>query len=357
MIVTNQTTADLYFGPLHLAAGVGQTLTVDDTSATSLYLLSDAVADAVNNAYNAGKITVTGQAQPFPRPTGIPKLLHGDGSPEGLVYAPQGSVYMRRDAAVTYVLYVKTTGVTVSTGWAAVDTTGASVPTGSISQFAGTVAPTGWLLCDGSACSQTAYAALYAAIVATLGAVTVTIASPAVFTLTNHGLIAGDVVYLETSGALPTGLSSDVPYYVIASGLTTNTFELSASRGGTAINTSGSQSGTHTLHHAPYANSNMSAGSFTLPDLRGRVPVGYSGSGGAANVAPLGNNDGRAVSVRNISHSHTMRPPQNSGSNSGGIGAYATWANSSGPSSSNTSGDTNNTDDPAYLTINHIIKI
>jgi hypothetical protein len=117
MIVTNQTSSDIYFGPLHLGAGVGTQLTVDDTSATSLYLTSDAVADALNNAYNAGKVTVSSQAQPFPRPTGVPQILHGDGNPEGLVYASQGSIYMRRDATGGAVLYAKTTGITLSTGW------------------------------------------------------------------------------------------------------------------------------------------------------------------------------------------------------------------------------------------------
>jgi hypothetical protein len=114
MLVTNQTAVDYWFGPLHLAAGVGSTLTVDDTTATSLYLANDAVADAINNLYMAGKITVSSAAAPFPRPTGVPALLHGDGSPEGGVFAPQGSVFMRRDQAA---LYVKTTAVTVDTGW------------------------------------------------------------------------------------------------------------------------------------------------------------------------------------------------------------------------------------------------
>lgn len=115
MLVTNQTSQDYWFGPLHLAAGVGQTLTVDDTTATSLYLANDSVADAINNLYVAGKITVSSAAAPFPRPTGVPTLLHGDGSPEGRDFAPQGSVYMRRDQAG---LYVKTTAVTLDTGWA-----------------------------------------------------------------------------------------------------------------------------------------------------------------------------------------------------------------------------------------------
>ena len=42
--------------------------------------------------------------------------------------------------------------------------TGATAPVGSIMQHAGSTAPTGWLLCDGSAVSQTAYAALFATI-------------------------------------------------------------------------------------------------------------------------------------------------------------------------------------------------
>jgi hypothetical protein len=120
MLVTNQTTQDYYFGPLHLPAGVGQQLTVDDTTATSLYLTDDSVADAINNLYNAGKITVSSAAAPFPRPTGMPHVAHGDGSPEGIVYAPQGSLYLRRDGADAWHLYVKSTAVTVNTGWLAV---------------------------------------------------------------------------------------------------------------------------------------------------------------------------------------------------------------------------------------------
>jgi microcystin-dependent protein len=175
MLVTNQTNSDIYFGPLHLGAGVGATLTVDDTTATSLYLTDDTVADALNNAYNSGRIQVTSAAQPFPRPTGTPALLHGDGNPEGLVFAPQGSLYMRRDGLVTNGggLYIKTTGITLSTGWIDVPTaSGASVvlPAGSLVPFGGASAPTGWLLCDGSAVARSVYAQLFTAIGTLYGA-------------------------------------------------------------------------------------------------------------------------------------------------------------------------------------------
>lgn len=76
---------------------------------------------------------------------------------------------------------------------------------------------------------------------------TVTIASPAVFTATAHGLLEGMPVVLSTTGALPTGLAAATVYFVIAAGLTANAFEVSATLGGSAINTSGSQSGTHTV--------------------------------------------------------------------------------------------------------------
>lgn len=81
----------------------------------------------------------------------------------------------------------------------------------------------------------------------TLGNPTITIASPAVITLNSHGLTLNDTVQFTTTGALPTGISASTTYYVISAGLTTNAFEISATLGGTAINTSGTQSGTHTL--------------------------------------------------------------------------------------------------------------
>jgi hypothetical protein len=82
------------------------------------------------------------------------------------------------------------------------------------------------------------------------GTTTVTIASPGRFTKTAHGLATGDVIYLTTSGALPTGLSASTIYYVIVDDvdhfwLATSSANATA---GTKINTSGSQSGTHTLN-------------------------------------------------------------------------------------------------------------
>lgn len=76
--------------------------------------------------------------------------------------------------------------------------------------------------------------------------VTISNASPAVVSWTSHGLTAGDLVQFTTTGSLPTGLSINTSYYVLPSGLTANAFQLAASPGGTAINTSSAGSGTHT---------------------------------------------------------------------------------------------------------------
>lgn len=121
MRVTNTTNQDYWFGPLHLAAGNGTFIDVDDTSATSLYLTDDTVADAINTLSASGKVTVSNLSTGvlFPRPTGTPQVLHGDGSPEGIVYAGQGSIYLRRDVSAGMQLYQKTTGIHLNTGWVA----------------------------------------------------------------------------------------------------------------------------------------------------------------------------------------------------------------------------------------------
>lgn len=73
---------------------------------------------------------------------------------------------------------------------------------------------------------------------------TVTIASPGVVT-SNVPLVDDTPVRLLTTGALPTGLTVGTLYYVVNSSGTT--FELAATAGGTPINTSGTQSGTHRI--------------------------------------------------------------------------------------------------------------
>lgn len=76
---------------------------------------------------------------------------------------------------------------------------------------------------------------------------TVTTASPAVFTKSAHGFAENTALSFDTSGTMPTGLSnsrSGKIYYVIATGLTANEFQVSLTPGGTAVNVTGAGTGT-----------------------------------------------------------------------------------------------------------------
>ena len=103
---------------------------------------------------------------------------------------------------------------------------------------------------------------------------TMTIANPAVVTITAHKFANGDAVVFTTTGALPTGVASGTTYY--ARSVTSDTFNLydtsaNAVSGGTTgrVTTTGSQSGVHTctgpsrLGGVPWA----SGGSFNDYDL------------------------------------------------------------------------------------------
>lgn len=142
----------------------------------------------------------------------------------------------------------------------------AGVPAGAMSLYGASSAPSGWLLCDGTAVSRSTYAALFTAISTTYG---------------------------------------------VGDGSTT----------------------------------------FNVPDLRGRVPVGYYASG-PAEVNALGDNEGLLVNNRNISHRHSIT------NGSGGSGSAIPTASSGTPINQvmYTGGDTANTEYPAYLAINYIIK-
>lgn len=79
----------------------------------------------------------------------------------------------------------------------------------------------------------------------TSSVVTITIASPGVVTLTAHGFNNNARINFSTTGALPTGLTAGTTYFV--RNAAANTFEVSATSGGASINTSGTQSGVHSV--------------------------------------------------------------------------------------------------------------
>lgn len=85
----------------------------------------------------------------------------------------------------------------------------------------------------------------------TTATVTITIAAPGVITWTAHGFTtACPVVFTNSGGALPTGITSGTVYYIDPASVTANTFKIATTLAnalaGTDITTSGSQSGTQT---------------------------------------------------------------------------------------------------------------
>ena len=107
--------------------------------------------------------------------------------------------------------------------------------------------------------------------------VTISNASPGVINWTGHALLANTPVVFSTTGALPTGLTAGTPYYV-KTVLDSNTFTVSATPGGTVINTSSAGSGVHTGTTQP------------VPSKRyfiGLVTAATEGFGGPNNVRQL----------------------------------------------------------------------
>lgn len=225
-----------------------------------------------------------------------------------------------------------------------------AIPAGSIFDFVSPTAPPGWLTCDGSAVSRSTYSTLFAAITRNVGAPTISLASPAVITMASHGLVVGDAVFFETTGALPTGITADTTYYVISAGYGSGAFEISATPGGSAINTSVSQSGTHTLYYAPFGVA-ASASTFNLPDLRGRMTAGFAASGGHTDVSSLNKNDGVAAANRRPTHKTT-------GAFTSSVNAVALSGAQNGVVINSTPAGTSSDvpDAPAYLVLNKIIK-
>ena len=74
----------------------------------------------------------------------------------------------------------------------------------------------------------------------------ITQASPAVFTKTDHGLQAGSTLVFSTTGTLPAGIVAGKEYYVSETGLTGNTFRITSQfLGSVQIATTSAGSGTH----------------------------------------------------------------------------------------------------------------
>ena len=87
-------------------------------------------------------------------------------------------------------------------------------------------------------------------IISTNGTVTVSSATPAVVSWATHGLAIGDLVsFTNSGGALPSGITAGIIYYVMTAGFGINAFQIELVKGsGIAINTTNTGTGVHTCH-------------------------------------------------------------------------------------------------------------
>lgn len=184
------------------------------------------------------------------------------------------------------------------------------MPIGALIDYGGHTCPAYFLETYGQSLNAVTYADLFAALVK-FATVTMTIASPCVVTWTSHGRQNGDPIKFTTTGALPTGLIAGTTYYIVNK--TANTFQVAATAGGTAIDTSGSQSGTHTGIHAPHGCAdNLST--FNAPDLRGRATVGLDNMGGTSAdrlTGLTGGLNGDVMGMAGGAQSHALSSGEN----------------------------------------------
>lgn len=180
-----------------------------------------------------------------------------------------------------------------------------SIPAGSVEPWFTATAKAGYLHCDGSEKSMTAYEDLYDVWGGNFGLDVGTAftadSSTDTFTATAHGLSNGDVVEVSNSGgALPAGLTENTKYFVV--GAATNTFQVSASRGGSAVTITDNGTGTHSFHSR-----------FKLVDMRGEFLRGWdNGAGNDPDAASrtdrgdgtTGDNVGTKQADENKSHQH-----------------------------------------------------
>lgn len=235
----------------------------------------------------------------------------------------------------------------------------AVVPTGAVLSYGAAAAPTGFLLCDGTAVSRTTYATLFGVVgtnfgvgngsttfnlpdlrdrfilgAGTASSKVATFASRAsnVITVTgisnaaNNEFITGQAVTYNTTGTVITGLTNNVVYYLVRTGNLTFSLAstLANAQNGTVITLSGDGTGTQTFTLALTAR--------TLGD-----------TGGEENHA--------MTSSELLAHTHPQNPTT-------GTGGGATVGNvvSSGTTTGSTGGNVAMNNMPPFAALTYIIK-
>lgn len=224
----------------------------------------------------------------------------------------------------------------------------AVTPVGGIIAYGGVTAPSGWALCNGyAAYTRTAQASLFAVIGQIYNDSFTADSGTDFLTATAHPFSNDDQVTLwSEDDDLPAGLDDEITYYIINK--TADTFQLSLSQGGAAVNFTDNGSGQMTVALST---------TFQLPDLRGRSPLGAGQGSGLTDRAmgAMGGEEDHVLTVAELaSHSHTVSTYTVVGTNLVGSGTSTPGAT---PETGNTgSNNAHNTMHP-YQATNFIIKL
>lgn len=228
-------------------------------------------------------------------------------------------------------------------------------PSGLISPYAGSSAPTGWLLCDGSAVSRTTYATLFGIISTTYG--------------TGDGSSTFNVPDLRGRMAIGTGTGTKA-ISLPASAVSSNQITVTASpdlQQGMAVTYTGSGiTGltTSTVYYIIYVSSTLISLASTQANANDGTALAISGtpsSGSltynltARNLAQTGGEETHGLATTELSsHSHTVGPA--AGTTGSGTTVKGTNTAVTVSSTDQTGGDVQHNNMSPFLAITYIIK-
>lgn len=118
------TTEDVYIGQagaIIIGMSISQTINFqNNTASLNSIIMRDGFAQLGGNGFTNSVASINGYLTVNSAAIGAnaPRVNSGAGSPEGVLAAPQGSIYMRTDGGANTSFYVKESG-TGNTGWAA----------------------------------------------------------------------------------------------------------------------------------------------------------------------------------------------------------------------------------------------
>jgi microcystin-dependent protein len=168
------------------------------------------------------------------------------------------------------------------------------VPAGVISQFAGASAPSGYLLCDGSAVSRTTYSALFAALNTTYGA--------------GNGSTTFNIPNLQNR--IPVGKGADVAFDVL--GETGGSKTVTLSEANMAAHTHSGSTGNQSADHSHSGSTGTVSADHTHSGSTGTVSAGHTHDGTTGNQSAdhthtgTTGNQSAAHTHAGPSHQHTI---------------------------------------------------